>query len=680
MFKNKFNFSHFKNDLPAGLVVWLVALPLCLGIAQGSEADPFAGIIAGIIGGLVVTLFSGSKFGVSGPAAGLITIVVTAIADLGYETFLLAVVLSGVIQFLLGLFRLGIVGYFIPTSVIHGMLAAIGITLILKQIPHALGVDNDPEGDMALQQVDGENTFSEILLSFDNLAIGAFIIFLISMIILLVWELPWFKKNDKIRLLPVSLLVVVIGSLINLFFGTLGGDFGEMTYLGASHLVDLPEALSNGDYKNLLVTPNFSLEAFSNKEVYVYAITLALVASIETLLCLEATDKLDPDKNISPTNKELKAQGIGNFLSGLIGGLPITMVIVRSSANINAYAKTQMSAFYHGLFLLISVFVFPNILEYIPLSSLAAILVLIGFKLVKINNIIKLFKTDWENGLVIVVTIIAVLFTDLLSGVGIGFVLSMFFLLRKNYELAFISHVDEKNKKIIISFAQIVSFLNKGALMTTLQDIPNGSSVKVSAKKCHTMSKEIQEVIVDFRDITSKRNDIDLELIGFEKFLSNDENDSNKRFFLNATSIIILKRFQDEINTSSNIDDLTFYKQMLKDIFFVNNIFYDDYKSFRDFCFYKGSIVTKNTIQLKKEFTKFHKTIIDNTINNDELYQEWISLSNDDKIQNLISTASNKIAHFNKENKMEKEYVEFWDIIHKSISEISDFSTKKFKN
>ena len=240
MFKNKFNFSHFKNDLPAGLVVWLVALPLCLGIAQCSEADPFAGIIAGIIGGLVVTLFSGSKFGVSGPAAGLITIVVTAISVLGYETFLLAVVLSGVIQFLLGFFRLGIVGYFIPTSVIHGMLAAIGITLILKQIPHALGVDNDPEGDMALQQVDGENTFSEILLSFDNLAIGAFIIFLISMIILLVWELPWFKKNDKIRLLPVSLIVVVIGSLINLFFGSLGGDFGEMTYLGASHLVDLP--------------------------------------------------------------------------------------------------------------------------------------------------------------------------------------------------------------------------------------------------------------------------------------------------------------------------------------------------------------------------------------------------------------------------------------------------------
>ena len=676
MFKNKFNFSHFKNDLPAGLVVWLVALPLCLGIAQGSDADPFAGIIAGIIGGLVVTIFSGSKFGVSGPAAGLITIVVAAIAELGYEVFLLAVVLSGIIQFLLGLFRLGIVGYFIPTSVIHGMLAAIGITLILKQIPHALGVDSDPEGDMALNQVDGENTFSEILLSFENLAIGALIIFLISMIILLVWELPWFKKNEKIKLIPVSLIVVALGALINQLFGSVGGNFGEMTFLGSSHLVDLPEALSSGNYKKLIVLPDFSIEAFSNKDVYVYAITIALVASIETLLCLEATDKLDPDKNISPTNKELKAQGIGNFLSGLIGGLPITMVIVRSSANINAYAKTQMSAFYHGLFLLISVFAFPNILEYIPLSSLAAILVLIGFKLVKINNIIKLFKTDWENGLVIVITIIAVLLTDLLSGVGVGFLVAMFFLLRRNYELAFISHVDSKNRKTIISFAQIVSFLNKGALMTTLQDIPNGSTVVVSAKKCHTMSKEIQEVMKDFRDITSKKNNINLELIGFEKFLSTEETNSNKRFFLNASSIIILKRFQNEIKSSTNEEDLSFYKQMLKDIFFVNNLFYDDYKSYRDFFYYKGTILTKNTNQLKKEFSKFHKTIIDNTISNDELYEEWMSLSNDNKIKDIISTANKDISQFHKQKKMKNEYFEFWKLIHKSISDISNFKIK----
>ncbi len=252
MFKNKINVSYFKNDLPAGLVVWLVALPLCLGIAQGCEADPFAGIISGIIGGLVVTLFSGSRFGVSGPAAGLITIVVTAIHDLGYEAFLLAVVLSGVIQFLLGLFRLGVVGYFIPTSVINGMLAAIGITLILKQIPHALGVDSDPEGEMSFEQVDGENTFSEIFLSFDKFALGALLIFLISIIILLVWELPVVKKNNKLKLIPASLLVVVVGSLLNQLFGSVGGNFGEMTFLGSSHLVNLPDALSTGDYKNLL--------------------------------------------------------------------------------------------------------------------------------------------------------------------------------------------------------------------------------------------------------------------------------------------------------------------------------------------------------------------------------------------------------------------------------------------
>ena len=230
MFKNKnFDLSQFKNDLPAGLVVFLVALPLCLGIGQASMPGgeflgkdlmtPFSGIIAGIIGGLVVTLFSGSRFGVSGPAAGLISIVLVAITELGFEAFLLAVVLSGVIQLLLGIFRLGIVGYFIPASVIHGMLAAIGITLIMKQIPHALGVDNDPEGDMAFEQVDGENTFSEIFLSFDHLALGALLIFLVSMLILLVWELPIVKKNEKLKLVPIALFVVVIGSFLNYLFG-----------------------------------------------------------------------------------------------------------------------------------------------------------------------------------------------------------------------------------------------------------------------------------------------------------------------------------------------------------------------------------------------------------------------------------------------------------------------------
>ena len=673
---NKLTFSSFKNDFTASIVVWLVALPLCLGIAQGSEADPFAGIISGVIGGLVVTLFSGSRFGVSGPAAGLITIVVAAIGELGFEAFLLAVVLSGAIQFLFGLFRLGVVGYFIPTSVIHGMLAAIGVTLILKQIPHAFGVDSDPEGDMSFIEPDGGNTVTSIFESISNIEIGAFIIFLLSIIILLFWELPIIRKNKTLRFFPIALVIVVLGAALNELFSSIGGNFGELAHLSPTHLVNLPDGLSTGDYKNLLVFPDFT--AFNNPDVYIYAITIALVGSIETLLSLEATDKLDPDKNISPTNKELKAQGIGNLISGLIGGLPITMVIVRSSANINANAKTQLSAILHGILLLLSVFVLPSLLEKIPLASLAAILVVLGFKLVKIRNIIKYFKTDWENGLVIVVTITAVLLTDLLSGVGIGFVLSMFFLLRKNYELAFISHIDEKNS--VISFAQIVSFLNKGALMQTLQDIPNGSKVKISAKKCHTMSNEIQEVIKDFRDISSKRNNIELELIGFEKFLSTKENKSNKRFFLNATSIIILKRYQDEIKSSSSEDVLSLYNQMLKDIFFVNNLFYDDYKPYRNSFYYKGSILTKNTNQLKKEFSKFHKTIIDSTISNDELYQEWISLSNDDQIQNLISLNNDQIIHFNNENKLDKDYFKFWGIIYKSVSEISDFSNKEFNN
>ena len=673
---NKLTFSSFKNDFTASIVVWLVALPLCLGIAQGSEADPFAGIIAGVIGGIIVTLFSGSRFGVSGPAAGLITIVVAAIGKLGFDAFLLAVVISGLLQFLFGLFRLGVVGYFIPTSVIHGMLAAIGVTLILKQIPHAFGLDTDPEGDMSFIEPDGGNTVSSIFESISNIEIGAFIIFLLSIIILLFWELPIIKRNKTLRFFPIALVIVVLGAALNELFRAIGGNFGEMAHLTPSHLVNLPDALSTGDYRNLLVFPDFS--AFNNPDVYIYAITIALVGSIETLLSLEATDKLDPDKNISPTNKELKAQGIGNIISGLIGGLPITMVIVRSSANINANAKTQLSAVLHGVLLVLSVFALPTLLEKIPLASLAAILVVLGFKLVKIRNIIQYFKTDWENGLVIVVTITAVLLTDLLSGVGIGFVLSMFFLLRKNYELAFISHIDEKGS--VISFAQIVSFLNKGALMQTLQDIPNGTKVKISAKKCHTMSNEIQEVIKDFRDISSKRNNIELELIGFEKFLSNDEEKSNKRFFLNATSIIILKRCYSEIKSSSNEKELSLYTQMLKDIFFVNNLFYDDYKSYRNSFYYKGTIISENTGQLKKEFSKFHKTIIDNTISNDELYQEWMSLSNDDEIQKIISSTNNKLINLSKEDKIDKEYFKFWNIIYSSVSEISDFSNKKFSN
>ena len=526
--KNNFNPKFFKNDFPASIVVWLVALPLCIGIAQGSNVNAFSGLIAGIIGGIIVTVFSGSKFGVSGPAAGLITIVVAGIATLDGDVgpdhvsiFFLAVFLSGIIQFLLGLFRLGVIGYFVPTSVINGMLASIGLILMLKQIPSIFGgfkgsnelayaaYSKAEKLDLHLLTKLWIDTKSAIM----DPTYGAVIIFAICLGVMLLWELKFFKTRKLFQYLPASLVAVIIGSILAYLFAKTGNNSLKLVDL---QKVNLPDAVKGLEFNSLIKFPDFS--HLANIQVWIVALTIAIVGSIETLLSVEATDKLDPDKNISPTNKELKAQGIGNAISGLIGGLPITMVIVRSSANINAKAKTQLSAIYHGMLLVISVFAFPQLLEMIPTASLAAILTILGFKLLKLKKVIEMFKTDIQGAIVIIVTISAVLGTDLLKGVGIGFALAMFFILRKNYVLAFIDHWDESKKELTISFSQIVSFLNKGALMQLLQNVPANSKVKMSAKKCHTMSKEIQEVIVDFRDITSKTNNIDLELIGFDKF------------------------------------------------------------------------------------------------------------------------------------------------------------------
>ena len=527
---NNFSLKHFKNDFPASLVVWLVALPLCIGIAKGSEVNAFSGLIAGIIGGIIVTIFSGSKFGVSGPAAGLITIVVAGISTFNgnLEVFFLAVFLSGIIQFLLGFFRLGVIGYFVPTSVINGMLASIGLTLMLKQLPLIFGGFGGSATHNTVyssyMQANGIETTHELHLlvkiwldtqaGIQSISTAALIIFAVSLLTMLLWEQDFMKKRKLFQYFPGSLAAVIIGSVLAYWFNSNGA--GESLSLVKQQLVSLPAELKAWDFKNLVKLPDFT--ALANPNVWIVAFTIAIVGSIETLLSVEATDKLDPDKNLSPTNKELKAQGIGNAISGLIGGLPITMVIVRSSANINAKAKTQMSAIYHGILLLISVFTFPTLLEMIPSASLAAILCILGFKLLKLKKVIEMFKTDRQGAIVIIVTIAAVLATDLLKGVGIGFALAMFFILRKNYVLAFIDHWDEQKKELTVSFSQIVSFLNKGALMQKLQNVPPNSKVKMSAKKCYEMSKEIQEVIVDFRDITSKTNNIELELIGFEKF------------------------------------------------------------------------------------------------------------------------------------------------------------------
>ena len=507
--------KNFKFDFPAGVVVWLVALPLCLGIAQVSGAPPFTGIISGIIGGIVVTAFSGSKFGVSGPSAALPIVLGNAIFLMGFETFLVSVIIAGVLQLFAGYLRLGFLGYFIPTAVINGMMASIGIVLVLKQIPHALGVDTDAIGDFSFFQNDGQNTFSEIFYSFEHITLGSAILSIVSIIIMVIWGGKKIQTIKFFKLFPSSLFVVILGVIVNYIWEANESPL----FLESQHLVPLPEELFTLEYSNLLTTPKFS--AILSYDVWIQGVTIAFVCSVETLLSLEATDKIDPDKNISPTNKELKAQGIGNLLAGFLGGLPITQVVVRSSANINANARTQWSIVYHGILLTISVFVFPILLSQIPLASLSAVLIVIGYKLVSIKSIAKSFKNDRESFVPLIVTILAVLFTNLITGIGIGFVVAMFYILRQNYELAFISSVGED--RTIISFAQIVSFLNKGGIMQTLQEIPDNTKVVISAKKTHTMSNEIVDLIRDFKEITSKRHNIDLQLIGFDKFGIEDQ-------------------------------------------------------------------------------------------------------------------------------------------------------------
>lgn len=359
--------GNLKNDFPASIIVFLVAVPLCLGIALASGAPLFSGIIAGIIGGIVVGALSGSNLGVSGPAAGLAVIVLLAIQELGaFDIFLLAVVIGGAIQLILGFLQAGIIAYYFPSSVIKGMLSGIGIIIILKQIPHAFGYDKDYEGSVFFNQPDGHNTLSELFYMFDAVTPGAIIITVISMIILILWEQPFMKKIKLFKFVQGPLVVVGLGIILNLILSNT--DLA----LSAEHIVAIPVASDFSDFINQFTLPDFT--QWNNPQVWTVAFTIAIVASIETLLCLEATDKLDPDKNITPTNRELKAQGVGNIISGLIGGLPITQVIVRSSTNIQSGGKTKMSAILHGFILLLSAALIPALLNKIPLASLAAIL------------------------------------------------------------------------------------------------------------------------------------------------------------------------------------------------------------------------------------------------------------------------------------------------------------------
>jgi len=493
--------QHIGTDLPAGMVVFLVALPLCLGIALASGAPMFSGIIAGIVGGLVVGVLSGSQLSVSGPAAGLTVIVLNAIDTLGsFEAFLLAVVIAGFIQLILGIVNAGIIGHFFPSSVIKGMLSAIGLILILKQIPHALGDDQDYEGDEAFFQQDGLNTFTEIILAFQNIDLGAVIISLISLFFLIIWDRPFMKKLSWTNIVPGALVAVVSGIVINTFiYPQFASDF----VLAKSHLVGLPVPKDFSEVVGILTLPDFS--QIFNTEIYIVAFTIAIIASLETLLSLDAVDKLDPQKRIAPTNRELRAQGIGNMLSGLIGGLPLTAVIVRSTANISSGGKTKVSAIFHGFLLIISVLLFPRVINLIPLSALAAVLLIVGFKLTKPALYKDLYAKGNDQFIPFVVTILAILFTDLLVGISIGIATGIFFVLKTNLHQS-ITVIKEDSETYIFNLEKDVSFLNKAYLRKRLKNIPSGSKVIIDESDSIWIDQDVLETIEDFKSMAENEN------------------------------------------------------------------------------------------------------------------------------------------------------------------------------
>ncbi|OEK05659.1 hypothetical protein BFP71_18330 [Roseivirga misakiensis] len=494
-------FKNLKNDAPAGLVVFLVAVPLCLGIALASGAPLFSGIIAGMVGGIIVTTFSGSSLGVSGPAAGLAAIVLVGIQDLGaFDIFLMSVVIAGVIQFVLGIAKAGIIGYYFPSAVIKGMLAAIGVIIILKQIPHAFGYDADPEGDLGFIQADGENTFSELLNMVNFISPGALTIAAISLGILILWEQKFMKRIKITQIIQGPLVVVVSGILMAIGFN------GSSLAISSDHMVNIPVAGDVTGFINQFTLPDFG--AITNSKVWVLGITIAIVASLETLLCVEATDKLDPQKRVTPTNRELRAQGIGNMVAGLIGGLPVTQVIVRSSANIQSGGKTKASALIHGLLILISAMLIPNILNMIPLASLAAILLVVGYKLAKPALFKQMFASGYPQFIPFVVTVLAIVLTDLLKGIGIGMAVAIFYILLNNLKNPFVmkeTH-DASKKHYRIILAEMVTFLNKAQILKELNRVPNDSSLLIDASKTTYIQHDVLEIINDFKESARYKN------------------------------------------------------------------------------------------------------------------------------------------------------------------------------
>ena len=494
----------FRNDLPASVVVFFVAVPLCLGIALASGAPPISGLIAGIIGGLIVGTLSKSPLGVSGPAAGLAVIVYNLIGDLGFEPFLLAVVISGALQIVMGFAGAGVLAYFFPSSVIRGMLAGIGLIIVLKQIPHAFGYDKDPEGEVSYNQPDGETTFSELGRMFEAIELNAVFVSMTCLAILILWDRVLSKKHRVFQIVQGPLVAVVFGIVYQLATSAFSGE----------HLVNVPVTNSLKEMTDLLVLPDWA--GISQPAVWMGGITIAVVGSLETLLCLDATDKLDPQKRVTPANRELLAQGSGNMISGLIGGLPITQVIVRSSANIQSGAESKLSAILHGLFMLLFVVFLPFVLNLVPKSVLAAILLVVGFKLATPKLFKSMFAKGFEQFIPFIVTIAGIVFTDLLTGIGLGMVCAVIVILRRSYLNSHFMHMVKDNvsgrNTVRMTLAEEVTFLNRGAILRELSRLPDGSKITVDMSRSYNVDGDVIEIVEDFAQ-NAKDRDIDVEVI-----------------------------------------------------------------------------------------------------------------------------------------------------------------------
>jgi MFS superfamily sulfate permease-like transporter len=488
--------KNLKYDIPAAIIVFLVAVPLCLGIALASfpegEAILFSGVIAGIVGGIIVGLLSGSQLGVSGPAAGLAVIVLNAIKELGaFDIFLLAVVIGGAIQLILGFLRAGVIGYFFPNSVIKGMLAGIGIIIFKKQIPIALG----------------HKGFGDWLADMSVFNTGTVVITGVSLFILILWEQKFMKQIKAFQLLQGPLVVVCLGMVMGFMFNDT-----PLALVGGQHLVSIPVATGFSEFMGQFTFPDFS--ELSNPIVWKVGVTIAVVASLETLLCLDATDKLDPYKRVAPANRELKAQGVGNIISGLVGGLPVTQVIVRSSTNIQSGGRTKVAAILHGVILLICVMIIPQVLNMIPLASLAAILFMVGYKLAKPELFKAMYKLGKTSFIPFIVTIVGIVAIDLLVGIGLGLMVAICFILYHNYKKPFLFDASKhyQDGRLHLSFAEDVTFINKASIQRTLAEIADGSRVVLDASKTISMDHDVREIIKEFIEGSSHRN-IEVEVV-----------------------------------------------------------------------------------------------------------------------------------------------------------------------